>query len=202
MDFDTSKQISIKINSPEGMKEITLRFPTDEELCDRQRKRKVISKDLGRGMSQSKVPNAEAIDGELLKKIRVDDGLVQVDDYEAVFVIDQILSADVDDVQSEGGTFRIFLRVPGGEITQHVMAMPGARDVVKYGRDFVSAIDGPYGQQIITVNLAASKDYYDRLAKEASGYVGAIPIHHKAEVIKALNSAVRSGLGVSDSETF
>jgi hypothetical protein len=202
MDFDIKKQITIKINTAEGVKEISLRFPTDEELCDRQRKRKVISKDLGRGMSQSKVPNAEAIDGELLKKIRVDDGVVQVDDYEAVFVIDQILSADVDDIQSEDNGYRVFLRVPGGTITEHLMQMPGARDVVKYGREFVSALDGPYGQQIITVNLSASKDYYSRLAKQSKGYVGEIPIHHKAEVIKAINSAVRSGLGVSDTDTF
>ena len=200
--FDAAKQIKIRLNTPEGAKEVELRFPSDEELCERQRKRKVISKNLGRGMSQSKVPNAEVIEGEFLRKLRVDKNAVEIDDYEATFIVDQILEANVDDIQPEADGYRVFLRVPGGVVTEHLTKMPTAKQIVQYGRKFIEFLDGPLGQRIMTVNLAASGELYAEIHKESKGYAGTIPIHHKAEVIKAANEAVKSGLGVSDSETF
>ena len=72
--FDGSRQVEIKLQSAEGTKTITVRFPTDAEWVERQRRRKIIVKQLGRGVSETVVPGSEDADAELLAKLRVGDG--------------------------------------------------------------------------------------------------------------------------------
>jgi hypothetical protein len=82
-----------------------VRFPTDEEWVDRQRRRKIIIKQLGRGISETVVPSSEGGDAELLSKLRVGEGQ-EVDAYEASRILEQLGQADVDDVIPEAGAFR------------------------------------------------------------------------------------------------
>ncbi len=192
----------MKLQSSEGGKVVNLRFPTDEEWIERQRKRKIIIKNLGRGMSETIVPASEDADAELLAKLRGGDDGAEVDGFEATRILEQLSQADVDDVTpEEGGAFRVTLRVPGG-MTAHVMKMPSAKDVIQYRRAFARILDLPFNKQQLTVNLAAAGDLYKKLCLKSEGYAGDVPIIQQAVVVKAAIDALESGLGAADPENF
>ena len=159
--FDASRQISIKLNTPEGTKAVTVRFPTDEEWTERKRRRKIIIKQLGRGISETVIPGSEEADAELLAKLRVGDG-PEVDGFEATRILEQLSQADVDDALQEAGAFRVLVRVPGG-LTAHLLRMPSAKDVIEYRRAFARILDLPFNKQELTVNLGAAGTLYPKL---------------------------------------
>ena len=189
--FDASRQISIKLNTPEGAKAVTVRFPTDEEWVERQRRRKIIIKQLGRGISETVIPGSEEADAELLAKLRVGDG-PEVDGFEATRILEQLSQADVDDALQEAGAFRVLVRVPGG-LTAHVLRMPSAKDVIEYRRAFARILDLPFNKQELTVNLGAAGTLYQKLCQGAEGYAGAVPIIHQAVAVKAAIDALEAG---------
>lgn len=188
--FDASRQISIKLNTPEGTKAVTVRFPTDEEWTERQRRRKIIIKQLGRGISETVIPGSEEADAELLAKLRVGDG-PEVDGFEATRILEQLSQADVDDALQEAGAFRVLVRVPGG-LTAHVLRMPSAKDVIEYRRSFARILDLPFNKQELTVNLGAAGTLYQKLCQATEGYAGAVPIIHQAVAVKAAIDALEA----------
>jgi len=189
--FDSQKEIHVQLRSAEGARTVKVRFPNDEEWIERQRRRKIIIKHLGRGTSETTIPNAEEVDAALLAKIRLDDG-DELDAYEASRIIEQLGQAEVDDVVAEGGAFRVVLRVPGGT-TVHVLRMPSAKDVIEYRRNFARILDLPFNRQELTVNLAAAGMLYQKLCQTSEGYAGAVPIIHQAVAVKAAIDALEAG---------
>src|SRR5579885_610970 len=124
--FDATKPITMNLWTPEGVKTVRLRFPSDEEWTERQRRRKVIITQLGRGISETVVPNSEDVDAALVAKIRAEEqDPAEVDPFEASRIIEQLSQAEVDDVVQTGDSFRITLRVLGGAVTL-VLAMRSA----------------------------------------------------------------------------
>jgi hypothetical protein len=188
--FDASRPVTVNLRTPDGVKTIRVRFPTDEEWIDRQRKRKVIVKQLGRGVSETTIPDSQDVDGALLAKIRVgdDDGPV-VDPFEASRVIEQLSQAEVDDVASIGDGFRVTLRVLGGTVA-HELRMPSAKDVFEYRRGFARVLDLPYNRQELVINLAPAATLFKKLIQSSEGYAGDIPIIHQAVTVKAAIDAL------------
>jgi hypothetical protein len=145
--FDATRPIALQLRTPTGLKTVRARFPNDEEWIERQRKRKVIVKQLGRGVSETTIPNSEDADAALLTKIRVpEENAPEVDAFEASRVIEQLSQAEVDDVVQVGDAFRVTLRVLGGTVT-HLLKMPSAKDVFEYRRGFARVLDLPYNRQ-------------------------------------------------------
>jgi hypothetical protein len=186
--FDATKPITMNLRSPEGLKSIRVRFPSDDEWIERQRRRKVIIKLLGRGVSETIIGNAEDADAALLAKIREGDG-PEVDPFEASRIVEQLSQADVDDVVSSGDGFRVTLRVLGGAVT-HLLEMPSAKDVFDYRRSFARVLDLPYNRQELTINLAAAGTLYKKLTTGTEGYTGDAPIIHQAVAVKAAIDAL------------
>ncbi|MCZ2073377.1 MAG: hypothetical protein LC130_00045 [Bryobacterales bacterium] len=188
--FDASRPVTVNLRTPDGMKTVRVRFPTDEEWIDRQRKRKVIVKQLGRGVSETTIPDSQDVDGALLAKIRVgeDDGPV-VDPFEASRVIEQLSQAEVDDVASIGDGFRVTLRVLGGTVV-HELRMPSAKDVFEYRRGFARVLDLPYNRQELVINLAPAATLFKKLIQSSEGYAGDVPIIHQAVAVKAAIDAL------------
>src|SRR3990167_5914724 len=189
--FDVSRQVEIKLQAAEGTKTITVRFPTDEEWVERQRRRKIIIKQLGRGISETVVPSSEDADAELLSRLRVGDG-PEVDGFEATRILEQLSQADVDDALPEAGAFRVLVRVPGW-MTAHVLRMPSAKDVIEYRRAFARILDLPFNKQELTVNLSAAGTLYGKLCQQSECYAGAVPIIHQAVAVKAAIDALEAG---------
>lgn len=188
--FDAARPIALQLRTPTGLKTVRVRFPNDEEWIERQRKRKVIVKQLGRGVSETTIPNSEDADAALLAKIRVpEENAPEVDAFEASRVIEQLSQAEVDDVVQVGDAFRVTLRVLGGTVT-HLLKMPSAKDVFEYRRGFARVLDLPYNRQELIINLAPAGALYKRLAQTAEGYAGEVPIIHQAVAVKAAIDAL------------
>lgn len=188
--FDAARPIALQLRAPAGLKTIRVRFPNDEEWTERQRKRKVIVKQLGRGVSETTIPNSEDADAALLAKIRVpEENAPEVDAFEASRLIEQLSQAEVDDVIQAGDAFRVTLRVLGGTVT-HLLKMPSAKDVFEYRRGFARVLDLPYNRQELIINLAPAGTLYNRLAQAPVGYAGEVPIIHQAVAVKAAIDAL------------
>lgn len=192
--FDATKPITVNLRSPEGMKSIRVRFPSDEEWIERQRKRKVIVKQLGRGVSETTIPDSQDADATLLAKICVaEDAAPEVDSFEASRVIEQLSQAEVDDVASIGDGFRVSLRVLGGTVT-HELRMPSAKDVFEYRRGFARVLDLPYNRQELIINLAPTAGLFKKLVQASEGYAGDVPIIHQTVAVKAAIDALDAAL--------
>lgn len=189
--FDAGRPLAIRLRTPGGVKTVRVRFPSDDEWIERQRRRKVIVKQLGRGVSETMIPGSEDADATLLAKIRTED-TPEVDPFEATQVVDQLAQADVDDVVPSGDSFRVTVRVLGGTVT-HVVKMPSAKDVVEYRRGFARVLDLPHNRQELTINLAPAGALYKKLSQSTEGYAGEAPIIHQAVAVKAAIDAIEAG---------
>jgi len=188
--FDAARPVALNLRTPVGVKTVRTRFPTDEEWIERQRRRKVIVKQLGRGISETTIPNSEDADAALLAKIRVaEPDAPEVDAFEASRVIEQLGQAEVDDVVQVGDGFEVTLRVLGGTVS-HSLRMPSAKDVFDYRRGFARVLDLPYNRQELIINLAPAGALYKRLVQEVEGYSGDVPIIHQAVAVKAAIDAL------------
>jgi len=188
--FDAKQSITIHLRTPEGVKPVRVRFPSDEEWIDRQKRRKVIVKQLGRGVSETTIPDSHDADAALLAKIRLaDENAPEVDAFEASRIIEQLSQADVDDVVQAGDGFRVTMRVLGGTVT-HVLRMPSAKDVFEYRRGFARVLDLPYNRQELIINLTPAAALYKKLVDSTEGYAGEAPIIHQAVAVKAAIDAL------------
>ena len=188
--FDPKQPITIHLRTPEGAKTVRVRFPSDDEWIERQKKRKVIVKQLGRGVSETTIPDSAEADAALLAKIRVpEENAPEVDVFEASRIIEQLSQADVDDVVQEGDGFRVTMRVLGGTVC-HVLGMPSAKDVFEYRRGFARVLDLPYNRQELIINLAPAAALYKKLVASTEGYAGEVPIIHQAVAVKAAIDAL------------
>ncbi len=191
--FDAARPIALQLRTSAGVKTVRVRFPSDEEWTERQRRRKVIIKQLGRGVSETIIANGEDADGALLAKIRTpEENAPDVDPFEASRIIEQLSQAEVDDVVQAGDAFRVTLRVLGGTVT-HVLKMASAKDVTEYRRGFARVLDLPYNRQELTINLAAAGALYKKLITTAEGYAGDAPVMHQAVAVKAAIDALDAG---------
>ena len=186
--FDASRPIAINLRTPAGVKTVRVRYPSDEEWIERQRRRKAIIKQLGRGMSETTVANGEDVDAAMVAKIRSEE-TPEIDPFEAMKVIEQLAQADVDDVVPEGDSFRITLRVLGAT-TIHLLKMPSQKDVVDHRRAFARVLDLPYGRQELRINIAPVAALYKKLVVSSEGYAGEVPIVHQAVAVKAAIDAL------------
>ena len=191
--FDAARPIALQLRTSAGVKTIRVRFPSDEEWTERQRRRKVIIKQLGRGVSETIIANGEDADGALLAKIRAhEEDAPEVDAFEASRIIEQLSQAEVDDVVQAGDAFRVTLRVLGGTVT-HLLKMASAKDITEYRRGFARVLDLPYNRQELTINLAAAGALYKKLITTTEGYAGDAPIMHQAVAVKAAIDALDAG---------
>jgi len=186
--FDAARPVAINLRGPGGVKTVRVRFPTDDEWIERQRRRKVIVKSLGRGVSETVIPNGEDIDAALLAKIRTEEE-PEVDPFEAQKIIEQLATCDVDDVVLASDSFRVALRVLGGTVT-HLLTMPSAKDVNAYRRGFARVLDLPFNRQELTINIRAAADLWKKLVEATEGYAGEPPIIHQAVAVKAAIDAL------------
>jgi len=186
--FDATRPVAVNLRTPGGLKTVRVRFPSDEEWIERQRRRKVSIKQLGRGASETIIPGSEDLDAALVAKIRLEE-TPEVDPFEAMKIIEHLGLAEVDDVVPEGDSFRVTLRVLGATTT-HLLKMPSAKDVFEYRRGFARVLDLPHGRQELTINIAPAAVLYKKLVTTTEGYVGEVPIIHQAVAVKAAIDAM------------
>lgn len=193
--FDTKTEIVIPIETPEGIKKVAVRYPTDAEFSDWRRKKKVLQKDLGRRKFRIEGSLPDKNDLELLSKIRADkdEDAPTIDEAEASHIIGRLASCEVSDRPTRvGQAFSIPLKVMGRFATVHVLGVPSMKQLFEYDRLRSGVIHGEYGRSEIRINFQAAGELYDALKQSVEGYAGAVPIPHKAEAINVLLQELRS----------
>ena len=198
--FDASRPLALNLRTPGGLKTVRVRFPSDEEWTERQRRRKVIMKHLGRGINETIVPAGEEIDAALLAKIRTEE-TPEVDPFEAKKLVEQLGTAEVDDVVPSGDSYVVTLRVLGAT-TIHLLKMPSAKDVFEYRRGFARLLDLPFGRQEVTINIGSAAALYKKLATTTEGYAGEVPIIHQAVAVKAAIDAMDTAFAEDRDASF
>ena len=103
------------------MKTVRVRFPSDDEWAEGQRRRKVIVRQRGRAISETTIPNGEEIDAKLLAKIRTEEE-PEVAAFEAQKVVEQF--GDLPRGRRGAGRRRL--------PTTHLIKMPSATDVNQF----------------------------------------------------------------------
>ena len=186
--FDATRPVAIQLRGPDGVKTVRVRFPSDDEWAERQRRRKVIVKQLGRGISETTIPSGEDIDAAMVGKIRTEEE-PQIDAFEAQKVVEQLSTCDVDDVVLAGDAYRVTMRVMGATTTV-LLKVPSAKDVNQYRRGFARVLDLQFNRTELTVNVRAGGDLFKKLVDGVEGYVGDVPIIHQAVAVKAAIDAL------------
>lgn len=173
----------------DGDKKLTLRFPTDEEWAEQQRKTRVIVKHLGRGKKETSTPGSEEVAALLLDQIQPGEK-VAVDSYTAERIITAVGQVNVDGAVREGNLLAVTLRVPGG-ITKHTVRIPSAKELKAYNTAYCHAIDLPYSCQELRINIMAAGELYDAIKQSIEGYAcDIVPVIHKVAVVRAVTDAV------------
>lgn len=185
--FDCSQPIAVKL-PPDGARIVRLRFPTDDETADRQRKRKAIVKNLGRGRSETMIPAGEEGDLAFLALLRTDDGTPDVDAAEAEYVVQQILQCEVIDVTPQPEGYRVALAVLGVD-TAAILKGPYLGDVRDFRKSYARPMDMQYGTREITINLRAAGELFRKLFISSENYAGDVPLAHQAAMVLAVIEA-------------
>lgn len=193
--FDVKKEFDVP--TIDG-KRCVVRFPTDEEWCDRARRMKTIRRDLGRDKSRYEAQNAKKVDGELFDKIRVDKDGTPFDESEASYVVDRLDRAKVETVEREGQRYRVSLKVPGA-ITTHVLKVPKQALVDEYSEASDKTIFGRNMAEIRVVLEPAGK-LYDAIAEGSEGYAHGVPVIHKVAAVSAVLRDIAMRLDDDDPE--
>ena len=182
--FDQSKPQEVRILSG-GEKVALLRFPTDQELCDRQKRIKSTRKQLGRNKTEFEPPVTEMVDSELFEKLRLEpeNERASVDPAEAAKFLSKLLKAQVTEVERNGDQFEVKLRINQAITVLHVLKMPTQKDVLEYGRHAVRLIDMRRTQEFRS-SLEPGGALWDKLIVRTEGYAnGHVPITHKDAAI-------------------
>jgi hypothetical protein len=204
--FDVAAKFKVTVPSPEGPKSVTVSFPSDEQWVARSRKRKWITKQLGRGASEMVPIESEESDLELVNQLRLDGGDPEISAADATFVLDQLNRCEVSgEAVFESGSYRVVLLVPGST-TIHTMSMPSADALMNYRRSVTRNIDLGNSKQQMTINLEAAGGLYRKIQTAVDGYAGAVPVVHQGPVIAAIVLACQKMEtplgGGDDSEDF
>lgn len=189
--FNREAEFTAKIFSGEE-KVATLRFPTDQELCDRARKMKVIRKNLGRGKTQTDPGNALELQAALFDKLRLDKDGPTYDAADAASFVNKLDRCEITEVEREGNQFRVTMKVPNATVV-HVLKMPTQQDVMDFGRNSLSAID-ERRQTEIRLRLEPSGELWKKLFVAVEGYKGngnGIPITHQDAAVSEVISQMQ-----------
>lgn len=185
--FDSSKEFLVKIISG-GVKQCVLRYPSDEQLCDRARRQKTIRHFLGRGKTKSANVNTDTVDVQLFEALRVEKDGIAYTPAEASAFVERLDLARVTAAAWQGELRRIEMQVPGGRVV-HVLRMPTQDQIREHER---ATTDTVYGNRSAEVRVALEPSgvLYDKVVEGAEGYAGAVPINHKVAAITELLTAL------------
>jgi hypothetical protein len=178
---------SVTISSA-GEKTCTVRFPTDEEWCERVRKVRVYRTPVGRDKFKSDAPGQLEVDLDLFQRIRLDkgDGAVEFDAAEASKVITRLDSCRITNTEREGKGFRIWMEVPSSDDEVSILLRdPTQQQTKTYEDSSMSLLSGRRSQEWRSF-LEPAGELFDSLVVSQQGYAAAVPITHKYAALREL----------------
>jgi hypothetical protein len=179
--LDLSKRIGVQYISG-GLKTVMVRWPTDAEWCDRNRKHRIISRQLGRDKSESSGYGLDEANAELLQRIAVEP--IEADPAEATEIISRLESLRVVESSINGDRVAVRLRAMGEDLN-HELKIPTARQKSEYFKASMRLLVVKGGREY-RQQLEPSGSLYDALVLKAEGYSGPVPIVHKDAALSAM----------------
>ena len=178
-------KINVTFPATDGKPKVaSVRFPTDDEWILRSRRRKVITRNLGRGRTQSDTIGAEEVDLEIYAAIRLE-GSCDLDGAECMQLLDRVGSCEVLDYEHEGNGVAVSLLLPGDTEATHRLRVPTAKEVLDYNRGLAKVTTLSNGRDQIAIDITAAGRLWDALRLDHTGYDGPVPIVHKVHAIRA-----------------
>lgn len=199
--FDTNIAIDIpNFRSAAGPVNLELRWPTDAEWSERARKRKLIVRQLGRGVSETMPETNSEADQKICQAIQKN-GSNPLSAIEATAVLDTLAACDVMDVALEGDTAEVTLRVMGGRV-RHRLKLPTAEQVFKFRRAAVRILNLPYNQQDLRIYLEPAVELWAAIGGASEDYASGIPSIHKDAAVRAVIDYADRLTGMQGDENF
>lgn len=207
--FDRNKKFELNVPSADhesGRKTCIVRFPTDIEFCDRQRKLINVLKRTG-DVSKNEQLNVETSANDLFDKILVSkpEG-TEFESADALLIMSKLEKADLVEVtRVDGRTFAIELVVFGNKHVTHVLRIPSQKVIMEWGRaTLVIRNRKQTTETIIALEPAAA--VYGKCFISHEGYAGEdksalpVPIVHIAAAVNALINSVNEDSDSPDPE--
>lgn len=185
--FDSTKTFTGHIPSPDtptGIKTAVMSWPTDAQWIYRQKAKKVVIQNLGRGQTKTDQKQADkeslVIYGECTEA-----GSATLTEEEANLLLDNLSATTPLRVDREGNQYLIDLAVPGATAS-FVFRIPTVRQFRNYDQARVKQISSRFGTQTFEVCLEPAADLFDAILISSNYPDSKIPIIHKAAAIDAL----------------
>jgi len=201
--FDLSCEIAFeaRVASTGGSpQEVVLRYPTDAEWIARAKARKLIIRRLGRGVSETVLPEPGEAEVKLYQAIAIN-GAPAMTPAEAQKVLETIGNCDVIGVELEDNDAEVEAVILNGRV-KHRMKLPTADQVVKFRRSAFRLLDLPFNQQQLVVTPEAGARLYDECGGKSDDYPKGIPAIHKDAVARAVIDFTDRSLGPRDDGNF
>jgi hypothetical protein len=184
--FDANTTITIGLRTSEGKRDVTVRWPTDEEWGAHRRRRKLMQRQLGRGVTESEIESGDA-DAKLYEAIKLN-GAPPLSVEESGKIVDTIALCEVLDVRLGTDDAEVDMQTVMGPVT-HTLRIPTTAAVKRMQRT-VKYLNLPYNRTEIRANLEAPAALWDQCAGRAEGYAGAVPNLHKDVAVRELVKAI------------
>ena len=184
--FDSNATITIGLRTASGKTDIPVRWPTDEEWGAHRKRRKILQRQLGRGMTETEIDTAEA-DAKLYQAIALN-GAPPLSVGEASRIVDTLATCEVLGVDLHAEDAEVQLTTMMGEV-KHTVRIP-TMDEVRTLQRSTRLISLQYNRSEISTNLDSAATLWDRCGGRAEGYAGPVPSIHKDVAIRAVIAAV------------
>jgi len=184
--FDTKESITMTGSvTGQGVVELEMRWPTDQEWDARSRASKHIRKDLGRGKAQTTQAPPGPQDVKLFNAIKLN-GAPELTPADAHFVLNLIGQCDVLDVNLQANELTVKMRILSGEV-EHKMRVPGMGQLNEMQRASINSFSLPFGAIEFSNSMMPGAALYDSVGGHSQDYVdGIVPAPHKDAAVRAV----------------
>lgn len=197
--FDTHAEIPIEPRLADGSKtKFVLRWPSDQEWCERARLRKILVKRTGRGSSTNEVVPDPANEVKLIEAITTEGG-AKLSHGEATYMLNLLAKCDILNCELGADDATVTMRVWGGEVV-HTLNQPTAEQQIEFQRGASKSRELPFNVGDIRVMLEAAGKLWDACHGKSADYANGIPILHKDGAIRAVIAEIDRQLQPGDDE--
>ena len=191
--FTTPEQINVQILGGETPRMATVRMPSDQQWIERQRKRPIEVRQLGRGRSETKVRECREEDLRIYNEIRLGES-PDLDQYEASALLANLARAESVAVERCEDGYLLKIETVAG-VFETVLKGPSAKDWQIYTETRSRVISGRNTTDIY-VNLSAGANLFDACALQPHS----VPIIWKAAAASALIDEIEASFAGDDQE--
>lgn len=191
--FTTPEQINVQILGGGAPRTATVRMPSDQQWIERQRKRPIEVRQLGRGRSETKVRECREEDLRIYNEIRFE-GAPDLDQYEASAILSSLSRAEMVSVERREDGYLVKIETVAG-MFEPVLKGPSAKDWQIYTETRSRVISGRNTTEIY-VNLSAGANLFDACSLQPHS----VPIIWKAAAASALIDEIEAGFAGDDQE--